>query len=225
MAVRGVRVTYETVREWCQKFGALYASQLRKSRPRIGSKWHLDEVFLKMNGVQHSLWRAVDENGVTIDILVQPKRDRWAALRFFRRLLCTAGGAPRVIITDKLRCSQEADPAPGRTPAESLSEQSMRVLTSIYTHTRKADEAFPEPRTGTTFSLHLRIHQHRFPLPSSSALSSLLSTSAHACTSTLARYGSWCGTSVEHRLATSSCPLEDAHRNVKLTMPPLVFAS
>jgi putative transposase len=90
MAVRGVRVTYETVREWCEKFGALYAAQLRKGRPRIGSKWHLDEVFLKMNGVQHYLWRAVDQNGVTIDILVQPKRDRWAALRFFRRLLCAA---------------------------------------------------------------------------------------------------------------------------------------
>ena len=103
MAVRGVRVTYETVREWCQKFGALYAAQLRKGRPRIGSKWHLDEVFLKMNGVQYYLWRAVDQNGVTIDILVQPKRDRWAALRFFRRLLCAAGGTPRVIITDKLR--------------------------------------------------------------------------------------------------------------------------
>ena len=70
MAVRGVRVTYETVRQWCRKFGALYAAQLRKGRPRIGSKWHLDEVFLKMNGVQHYLWRAVDQNGVTIDILV-----------------------------------------------------------------------------------------------------------------------------------------------------------
>jgi putative transposase len=103
MAVRGVEVTYETVREWCRKFGALYAKQLRKRRPRIGSKWHLDEVFLKINGVQHYLWRAVDQNGVTIDILVQPKRDRWAALRFFRKLLRAAGEAPRVIITDKLR--------------------------------------------------------------------------------------------------------------------------
>ena len=82
---------------------ALYATQLRESRPRIGSKWHLDEVFLKLNGVQHYLWRAVDQNGVTIDILVQPKRDRWAALRFFRRLLYAAGGAPRVIITDRFR--------------------------------------------------------------------------------------------------------------------------
>jgi putative transposase len=103
MAKRGVPVTYETVREWCQKFGSLYALLLRRKRARIGSKWHLDEVFIKMNGVQHYLWRAVDENGVVIDILVQPKRDRWAALRFFRKLLHVAEKPPRVIITDKLR--------------------------------------------------------------------------------------------------------------------------
>jgi putative transposase len=103
MAKRGVPVTYETVREWCHKFGSLYAALLRKKRVRIGSKWHLDEVFIKMNGVQHYLWRAVDQNGVVIDILVQPKRDRWAALRFFRKLLHVAARSPRVIITDKLR--------------------------------------------------------------------------------------------------------------------------
>jgi len=103
MAKRGVPVTYETVREWCLKFGSLYAVLLRRKRASIGSKWHLDEVFIKMNGVQHYLWRAVDENGVVIDILVQPKRDRWAALRFFRKLLHAAERPPRVIITDKLR--------------------------------------------------------------------------------------------------------------------------
>ena len=103
MAKRGVPVTYETVREWCQKFGSLYAVLLRRKRTRIGSKWHLDEVFIKINGVQHYLWRAVDQNGAVIDILVQPKRDRWAALRLFRKLLHVAKRPPRVIITDKLR--------------------------------------------------------------------------------------------------------------------------
>ena len=103
MAKRGVQLTYETVREWCDKFGAVYAAQLRKKRAKFGSKWHLDEVFIKINGVQHYLWRAVDQHGVTIDILVQPRRDRWAALRFFRKLLDAAGRAPRVIVTDKLR--------------------------------------------------------------------------------------------------------------------------
>ena len=103
MAKRGIQVTYETVREWCHKFGSLYAAQLRTKRARVGMKWHMDEVFLKMNGVQHYLWRAVDQNGAVIDILVQPRRDRWAALRFFRKLLHTARRAQRVIITDKLR--------------------------------------------------------------------------------------------------------------------------
>ena len=108
MAVRGVRVTYETVRKWCHKFGALYGAQLRKCRPRIGSKWHLDEVFLKMNGVQHYLWRPMDQNGVTIDILVQPKRHRWAALRFFRKLC-----APQELLRAlSLRTSCEATPQP-----------------------------------------------------------------------------------------------------------------
>ena len=96
MAKRGVQLTYETVREWCRKFGPLYAAKLRKKRAKIGSKWHLDEVFIKINGVQHYLWRAVDQNGATIDILVQPRRDRWAALRFFRKLLDTTGRASMI---------------------------------------------------------------------------------------------------------------------------------
>ena len=103
MATRGVLVSYETVRCWCDKFGKQYADGLRRRRARSGEKWHLDEVFLKINGVTHYLWRAVDQNGVVLDILVQPKRDRFAAIRFFSRLLRATGRKPRVIITDKLR--------------------------------------------------------------------------------------------------------------------------
>jgi putative transposase len=103
MAARGVLLSYETVRRWCDKFGKQYAAGLRRRRARTGDKWHLDEVFLKINGVTHYLWRAVDQNGVVLDILVQPKRDRFAAVRFFRRLLRATGSRPRVIITDKLR--------------------------------------------------------------------------------------------------------------------------
>ena len=69
----------------------------------MGDKWFLDEVFLKINGEQHYLWRAVDQHGAVIDILVQPKRDRFAAIRFFRKLLQTSRRRPRVIVTDKLR--------------------------------------------------------------------------------------------------------------------------
>src|SRR4051812_31770540 len=104
MAARGVLVSYETVRRWCDKFGQQYADGLRKRRVQTGDKWHLDEVFLKINGITHYLWRAVDQNGVVIDILVQPKRDRFAAMKFFRRLLRANGRhRPRVIVTDKLR--------------------------------------------------------------------------------------------------------------------------
>jgi putative transposase len=104
MAARGVLVSYESIRRWCEKFGHSYAAGLRKRRAPTGDKWHLDEVFLNIDGVRHYLWRAVDQNGVVIDILVQPKRDRLAAMRFFRRLLrATDRRPPRVIVTDKLR--------------------------------------------------------------------------------------------------------------------------
>lgn len=103
MAFRGVQLSYETIRRWCDKFGKPDADHLRRKRPKPGDKWHLDEVFLKINEVQHYLWRAVDQHGAIIDILVQPKRDRFAALRFFRKLLKRTGQRPRVIITDKLR--------------------------------------------------------------------------------------------------------------------------
>jgi putative transposase len=103
MAFRGVQLRYEAIRLWCEKFGPAYAAQLKRRRPKLGDKWLLDEVFLKFNGVQHSLWRAVDQHGAVINILVQPKRDRVAAIVFFRKLLRTTKRKPRVIITDKLR--------------------------------------------------------------------------------------------------------------------------
>src|SRR5882762_413764 len=103
LAERGIVVSYETVRRWWQKFGATFASRLRRRRPRPGDKWHLDEVFIRIQGVQHDLWRAVDQDGVVLDILVQPRRDANAAKRFFRRLLKNFQYVPRVIVTDKLR--------------------------------------------------------------------------------------------------------------------------
>jgi putative transposase len=103
MAERGVILTYEAVRYWCRKFGQVYANQLRRRRPRPGDKWHLDEVFLTIRGEQHYLWRAVDQAGNILDILVQRRRDKHAAKRFFRKLLKGLMYVPRVIITDQLR--------------------------------------------------------------------------------------------------------------------------
>jgi putative transposase len=87
MVARGIIVTYETIRQWCQKFGQQYANQLRQRRVQTGDKWHLDEVFLKINGKIHYLWRAVDQHGNVLDILVQSRRNKQAAKKFFRKLL------------------------------------------------------------------------------------------------------------------------------------------
>ncbi|MFM9701107.1 IS6 family transposase [Streptomyces europaeiscabiei] len=103
MLERGIVVSYETIRRWCAKFGQVYAGALRRRRPRPGDKWHLDEVFIKINGQFRYLWRAVDQDGMLLDILVQNRRDTAAAKRFFRRLLKNTGAVPRVIVTDQLR--------------------------------------------------------------------------------------------------------------------------
>jgi putative transposase len=102
MMERGVVVSHETVRQWCTKFGQTYANQLRRRRPRPGDKWHLDEVFIKIGGKTHYLWRAVDQDGVVLDILVTSHRDAKAATRFFRKLLTGLRSVPRVLVTDKL---------------------------------------------------------------------------------------------------------------------------
>jgi len=102
MLARGVVVTYETIRSWCAKFGPDYANQLRRRRGCPGDKWHLDEVFVKINGVTHYLWRAVDQNGIVLDVLVQSRRNAKAAKRFFRKLLRGLRCVPRVLVTDKL---------------------------------------------------------------------------------------------------------------------------
>jgi putative transposase len=87
LAERGVSVTYESIRQWCLTFGLDYARRLRRRRGRMGDTWHLDEVFVKFQGRQQYLWRAVDEDGDVIDILVQARRNQRAAARFFRKLL------------------------------------------------------------------------------------------------------------------------------------------
>ena len=100
MLERGVVVSYETIRRWTVKFGQDYANALRRRRPRPGDKWHMDEVFIKVNGEQKYLWRAVDADGDVLDILVRSRRDTAAARRFFRKLLKRTGSVPRVIVTD-----------------------------------------------------------------------------------------------------------------------------
>jgi putative transposase len=103
LAERGITVTHESIRQWGLRFGADFARKLRRRRPKPGDTWHLDEVFLRINGVLHYLWRAVDQHGAVLDILVQDRRNATAAKRFFRRLLAALRFKPRKIVTDGLR--------------------------------------------------------------------------------------------------------------------------
>ena len=102
LAARGILVSHETVRQWALKFGQSFANQIRRCLPAAGDKWHLDEVAINIAGRKHWLWRAVDQHGIVLDILVQSRRNAKAAKRLLRKLLKRQGIAPRVMITDKL---------------------------------------------------------------------------------------------------------------------------
>ena len=102
LAERGITVSYEAIRMWCAKFGRIYADRLKRKHRGFGDTFYLDEVFIKINGKQHYLWRAIDQDGEVVDVYVQQRRDGEAAKRFFKRLLKSNGGKPRTIVTDKL---------------------------------------------------------------------------------------------------------------------------
>ena len=103
LAQRGLDVSYESIRSWVLKFGPVIARRLREQRPRPSDSWHLDEMVVRIAGRRMFLWRAVDHEGEILDVLVQRRRDKWAALRLMRKLLRKQGFAPKRVITDQLR--------------------------------------------------------------------------------------------------------------------------
>ena len=103
LAERGIAVSYESIRQWCNRFGPEYVRKLKKRQGRLGDTWYLDEVYIKIRGELHYLWRAVDQDGDTIDILLQKLRNKAAAKRFFRKLLKGQHQSPVRMITDKLK--------------------------------------------------------------------------------------------------------------------------
>ena len=142
MAERGVTVTYEAIRAWCYKFGQDYAKRIRARRGQLGDTWHLDEVYVKIDGRLQYLWRAVDQDGSVLDILVQPHRDKKAAARFFRKLLRSSRYAPRVVVTDRLAryiapCAEWG--AQHRASTRQGIEQPGREFPSVDTRAREAD--------------------------------------------------------------------------------------
>ena len=108
LAARGITVSHETVRQWARKFGQSFANQIRRRLPGVGDKWHLDEVCLMIDGQKHWLWRAVDQDGVVLDVLVQSRRDKRAAKRLLRKLLKRQCRAPSVLITDLIWSQSKA---------------------------------------------------------------------------------------------------------------------
>jgi len=103
LAERGINVSYESIRLWCNRFGPRYATRLKRKHRGYGDTFYIDEVFIKIDGIQHYLWRAVDQDGEVVDVFLQKRRDSRAAKRFFKRLLKAHRGEPRKIVTDKLR--------------------------------------------------------------------------------------------------------------------------
>ena len=119
LAERGIIVSYEAIRHWCLKFGSTFAKKLRHRRGRPGDTWHLDEMFIRIRGERYYLWRAVDQDGQVLDILVQKRRNTGAAKRFFRKLLKGLQYVPNRLVTDKLRSYGAAHHStPRRTPME-----------------------------------------------------------------------------------------------------------
>jgi len=152
LAERGVQVSYETVRRRVAKFGAQYADELRKREARRGRTWHLDEMATRVGGRMHWLWRAVDEHGQTLDVLLQEHRDTEAAEWFFRRLLA---GAEHVQVRSALRCNNRVEQA--RQPTR-IRERMMRRFKSAASAQRFLD-AFT--RVGNLF----RPRRHRLTVP------------------------------------------------------------
>ena len=153
LAERGITVSYETIRRWVAHFGPIYARRLRASRPGPTGRWHLDEVFVPIAGQQMYLWRAVDDEGEVLDVLVQSKRDKDAALRLMRKLLKHQGLVPTSIVTDRYRVYDAAlrDLGLSSIPSGQATEQSGGKFARPHPTTRAKDAELSIRRIGTTF--------------------------------------------------------------------------
>jgi len=168
LAARGICVTYETVRRWGKKFGKAFSDQIRERAPARDDKWHMDEVVVSIAGEPYWLWRAVDQNGFVLDVLVQRRRDSRAAQRLMRKLLKSAGEPPRVMITGQApfvwRCAGEDGPLCRTSPAQGP-EQSPGKLSPADKATRTDHEAIQIGPAGTTVSVGSRSSREPLPHP------------------------------------------------------------
>jgi putative transposase len=162
LAQRGVVVSYESIRAWGLRFGRAFATTLKRRRPRPGDKWHLDEVFIRIRGKLHYLWRAVDQRGTVLDILVQSRRSAKAAKLFFKKLLKGLQYVPRVVVTDKLRSygAAKREILPGVEHRQSRYLNNRAEVSHQPTRRRERQmQRFKSPRQAQQFlSSHAQIH-------------------------------------------------------------------
>ena len=165
---RGIDVSYETVRAWWNRFGPLFAAEIRKRRIKstAGStqwRWHLDEVFVRINGETHYLWRAVDHEGEVLEAFVTKKRDRRAALRFMRRVM-KRHGPPRVIVTDRLRSYRAAMREIGNEARQETGRWLNNRAENSHQPFRRREQAMAKFRSAKSLqkfaSIHSSIHNH-----------------------------------------------------------------
>ncbi len=164
LAARGIVVSYETVRAWGLRFGRQFANELKRRRPKPGDKWHLDEVFIRIGGKQHCLWRAIDQDGHVLDTLVQSRRNAKAAKRFFRKLLKGLHYAPRVVVTDTLKsygaAKREILPHVEHRQSKYLNNR-IEVSHQPTRRRERQMQRFKSARHAQRFlSAHARIHNH-----------------------------------------------------------------
>ena len=161
LAERGILVSYETVRRWVNHFGPMVAADLRKRRPKPHTTWHLDEVYLKIDGRMVYLWRTVDTEGEVLDVLVQTRRNKRAAHKLMRKLLKKYGFVPDKLVTDELKilCRRSQSSWNRKTPrAWPMAQQSSGEFASANPTKGEEDARVQERGIRAKISLNPRSH-------------------------------------------------------------------
>ncbi len=164
---RGIDICHETVRAWWNRFGPMLAADIRRKRSasmhtHIQWRWHLDEVFVRINGETHYLWRAVDHEGEVLEVFVTKRRDRNAAVRFLRRAM-KRFGRPEVIVTDKLRSYHAAMKVIGNAERQETGHWLNNRAKNSHQPFRRRERAmakFRSPATLQKFAVHASVHNH-----------------------------------------------------------------
>ena len=165
---RGIEISHETVRFWWNRFGPIFAAEIRKKRVQqlraySNWRWHLDEVFVKINGETHYLWRAVDHEGEVLESYVTKRRDRKAALKFLKKAM-KRHGRPYVIVTDKLRSYGAAMKIIGNTEKQETGRWLNNRAENSHQPFRRRERAmlrFASMRSLQKFaSVHSSVHNH-----------------------------------------------------------------